>query len=184
MTGSSWGSGADVMERESSLDGGPLSSAAPSSAKRSLSRKRARKPDAPRDAISVGIRVARNRPGSCAAEQVRAAPRVRNHARRRAFRLSLRVSASRADHHARDRRRPADLAHDAGARGQLSRGQLRAGGKRRPLRGGRRDGDQFHREPPHRGGNRGRLSAPGLRDPQDFQARLCRSPDRARRRGA
>ena len=42
----------------------------------------------------------------------------------------------------------------------------------------------FDLAPEGRGGDRGRLSAPGLRNPQDRQARLRRPADRAHRRGA
>ena len=43
---------------------------------------------------------------------------------------------------------------------------------------------EFHRKSAHRGGDRGRVSAPSLRDPQNLEAGLCQPADRAHRRGA
>ena len=66
------GESGHVVERQSSLDGGPFSPPAPSAAERSLSRERDREPDAARDALPLGLRDARDRPRSGAAEQIRA----------------------------------------------------------------------------------------------------------------
>ncbi len=83
------------MEREGSLDRGPVPAAAPSAAGRPLHRKRARKPRAASGALSLGILGDRDRPRPRAAKQVRAAPRRRRHAGRRAVRFSRAKPAAR-----------------------------------------------------------------------------------------
>ena len=88
----------------------------------------------------------RDRPRPRAAEQVRrcvAAPASCPTAGCSIF--PSECPAPGADHRAGVGRRPARLAHHARARRQHARGQPGAGGKRRSLRRGRRDGDRIPR---------------------------------------
>ena len=107
--------GGNVVEREGPLVGGTVPSAASSPAGRPLSRKRARKPGAPVTPYPWGFVDARDRPRSRAAEQIRAAPGRRRHARRRAVRFSRRKPGAGADHDARGGGGPARLADHARA---------------------------------------------------------------------
>ena len=89
-----------------------------------------------------------------------------------------------ADRGARNGGRPARLALDAGQSQQFARSQSRQVGQRGAVRRRLRNGHRFDLASARRGGNRRRLSASRLRDPQDRQAGLCRAADRADRRSA
>src|SRR5208337_1660208 len=143
-------------------DGRPFPSSPPSAAGGSLSRKRDREPHAARDSLPLGLRRDRNRPRSRSAEQVRVAPWRRRHAGRRVVRLSQRRSGASRNCRPRSGGGADRLAHRAGAGGQYARGEPGTGGERGAIYGGRRDGHRLDVELAHRGGNRGRLSAPGL----------------------
>ena len=90
----------DVMVQQGLLVRGLVPPAASSAAERPLRRTSARKPGAPRHALSVGLLAPRNRSRPRPAEQVRGAPRGRRDAGRHAVRHSGRQSDPRTDRRA------------------------------------------------------------------------------------